>query len=215
MLDFVAEHPWICLFTLIGICVSWEYFVNRDNWKKRSAEIILSFVGVFAAIVFALAQGKLDREVEGKDKALTLFKAVDIEMAALMAETGEENIINLKEGEKNSSKTPMFEALLKEPEVLSRLPANALYMLSSNYRNLTSLKTMEHENFEELKYILCAMRTSVEIEKSFEDKGTDEEFWVQQVKKSCGSDEGLPTGGPGNLPFAEDLVDALISGPNR
>jgi hypothetical protein len=86
MLDFVAEHPWVCLLLLIVLCVSVEFAVNRENWKKRSAEITVIFVSVFAAIVFALAQSKYDRGQEGKGKALTFIGAAEVEIKSLVAE---------------------------------------------------------------------------------------------------------------------------------
>lgn len=86
MLDFVAEHPWACLLLLIALCVSIEFIVNRDDWKKRSAELTVTFVGIFAAVIFALVQSKYDRDQEGKDKAIAFFKATEIEISAIMSE---------------------------------------------------------------------------------------------------------------------------------
>lgn len=286
MLDFVAEHPWACLLLLIVFLVSVEFVVNRENWKKRSAEITVTFVGVFAAIVFALAQGKYDREQEGRDKAITLFKAAEIELSAVMAEndiyppddsasedepsetqpsyTGEKaaKMINRlrdelkkKDAQKEPTQFPVYEALMKEPEILSRFPHHIIYLLSSDYQRLQSLvqirdiynsvsspvyfgdkpddddgKIKENKEFAEslgfylgsqiwrkfadAGYTFCALRTSIEIEKEFEYRTDDYDFWIEQLKKSCGDAKGLPNMGPGNQPYVEALVEVLKNGPH-
>lgn len=166
MLDFVAEHPWACLLFLIALLVGVEFVVNRENWKKRSAEVTVTFVGVFAAIVFALAQGKYDREQEGRDKAVTLLKAAEIELSAIMAEYeisppddsmpveekpsfDDEKLSKMQRRLKSEAKDridrekttafPVFEAVVKEPEILSRFPHHIVYSISNRYRWLQGL----------------------------------------------------------------------------
>lgn len=285
MFDFVAEHPWICLVLLIMIAIAAEFVFNRDNWKTRSAELTVTFVGAFAAIVFALAQGKYDREQEGKDKAITLFRAAEIELSAVMAEydifppddsvpiekslekpqaydgaifarvmNKLMNSVKAKKAEEKYTKFSIFEAILKEPEVFSRFPDQIMLLLSYDYGEVQSLIRMTEiqssaanpiyfdepddqekeeakeekpyiaflgasinkdlwQQFAGTKYTFCALRTSIEVEREFNDDDDDFYVWVDQLKKSCGNAEGLVNKGPGRLPYVEALVDRLKHGP--
>ncbi|GEO43122.1 hypothetical protein SAE02_72700 [Skermanella aerolata] len=177
-MDFLAGHPWeflLLFFVLCAAIIGVEVRFNRENWKQRSSELIVNFFGVFVAIVFALAQGKYDRDEEGRDKVMALLRATELELYTSKSEN-DIPIVGMEELEKstrglnpevvaatkslikrynNASKKvdasnrllylPIFNELVKEPEVISRFPPQISLLLSLDYQKLQLMQAMMND----------------------------------------------------------------------